>query len=231
MFTNLCDILQILCDFNQNYARRVIYADFRLKYLKPSLVKQAFDTRYINQSTDFNPRRNLQYYQRSEQFIDSKISEQIKRFFKIKTAADDIQQEFLGEPDWLDSFTRILCNAVNQTLRIEQKDFDYSRGQLEYLDELLYVRYRLRSEDIESMSQHELRNIILNKDEKLVRKSIFINYKNDLSKSGNSANQPVQDILMEKLFGNVKANKDNKEVERSVTITIKDSIINNKTKD
>jgi hypothetical protein len=31
--------------------------------------------------------------------------------------------------------------------------------------------------------------------------------------------------LMEKLFGNVKANKENKEVERTVTITIKDKVV------
>lgn len=219
------DINKILNEVNSNRKLRAIYAQFRSKYLNPKLVKQAFDTRRINQNTEFNPRRNLQYYQRSEPYIDNKIAEQIKLFFKVKTAADDLRQEFIGEPDWLDSYTRILCNAIDQTLRVEQKDFDYSKSQLEYLSELLYVRYRLRPEDIEKLSQHELRNIILNKDERLLRRSIFTNYKDGLNKNSTPQSVQMQDTLMDKLFGNVKANKENKEVERSVVITIKDKVI------
>lgn len=218
------DIYDTVCKFNHNHAERQVYAQFRGKYIKPGLVKNAFDTRRVNQNTELNPRRNLQYYQRSEPFIDEQSADQIKLFFKVKTAADDLRNEFVGEPDWLDSHTRILCNAVDQTLRIEQKDFDYSRAQLDYLSELLYVRYRLRSEDIEKLSQHELRNVILTKDERLLRRSIFVNYKDDFAKQGNRPSDPIQDTLMEKLFGNVKASSDKKEVERSVTITIKDRI-------
>lgn len=197
---------------------------FRSKYISSGIVKNAFDTRRVNQNTDFNPRRNLQYYQRSEPFIDNQAADKIKLFFKVKTAADDLRQEFIGEPDWLDSYTRILCNAIDQTLRVEQKDFDYSQAQLDYLNELLFVRYRLRPEDIEKLSQHELRNIILGKDERLLRRSIFTNYKEGLNKNSAPAPQPAQDGLMEKLFGNVKATAENKQVERTVTITIKDSV-------
>lgn len=214
----------MICDFNENHKLRRAYAEFRGKYLQPVLVKQAFDTRRVNQNTDFNPRRNLQYYQRSEPFIDNQIADKIKLFFKVKTAADDLREEFIGEPDWLDSYTRILCNAVDQTLRVEQKDFDYSRAQLDYLTELLYVRYRLRPEDLEKLSHHELRNVIIGKDEKLLRRSIFTNYKDGINKNSAPISNPVQDTLMEKLFGNVKASSENKEVERTVTITIKDKI-------
>ena len=216
-----------ICAFNENSSARATYSQFREKYLKPKLVKSAFDTRRINQNTEFNPRRNLQYYQRSEPYINNQVAEKIKLFFKVKTAADDLRQEFIGEPDWLDSFTRILCNAVDQTLRVEQKDFDYSHTQLDYLTELLYVRYRLRPEDIIQLSQHELRNIILNKDERLLRRSIFTNYKDGINKNSdlNKNTSVPNDTLMDKLFGDVKANKENKEVERSVTITIKDKIV------
>jgi hypothetical protein len=224
---SLFDIYAIICEFNANSNMRTIYSQFRHKYLTPILVKNAFDTRRINQNTEFNPRRNLQYYQRSEPYIDDKTAEKIKLFFKVKVATDDIRNEFIGEPDWLDSYTRILCNAVDQTLRIDQKDCDYSGTQLDYLSELLYVRYRLEPSDILNASPTILRQTFLNKDEKLLRRGIFVNYKDDLQKNSNFYKQNVvqNDSLADKLFGDVKANKENKEVERSVTITIKDKII------
>lgn len=227
MQNSLFDIYAIICEFNANSNMRTIYSQFRHKYLTPILVKNAFDTRRINQNTEFNPRRNLQYYQRSEPYIDDKTAEKIKLFFKVKVATDDIRNEFIGEPDWLDSYTRILCNAVDQTLRIDQKDCDYSGTQLDYLSELLYVRYRLEPSDILNASPTILRQTFLNKDEKLLRRGIFVNYKDDLQKNSNFYKQNVvqNDSLADKLFGDVKANKENKEVERSVTITIKDKII------
>ncbi len=228
MKSNLLDIYAIICAFNENNSARAKYAQFRGKYLEPApLVKQAFDTRRINQNTEFNPRRNLQYYQRSEPFIGDQMAAKVKLFFKVKTATDNIRNEFIGEPDWLDSHSRILCNAVDQTLRVDQKDFDYSTPQLDYLSELLYVRYRLESDEIVNASIEKLRNIFLNKDEKLLRRALFINYQDGLNKqSVLNKNTVVQnDSLADKLFGDVKANKENKEVERSVTITIKDKII------
>ncbi len=228
MYHYLLETYTAICAFNEANCMRNKYAAFRSKFLKSKqLVKQAFDTRRINQNTEFNPRRNLQYYQRSEPYIDEKTAEKIKLFFKVKTATDDIRNEFIGEPDWLDSFTRILCNAVDQTLRVDQKDFDYSQAQLDYFTELLYVRYRLLPEDINKLSQYELRNIFLNKDERLVRRSVFVNYKDGLNKHSdlNKTTVVQNDSLADKLFGNVKATSENKNVKRSVTITIDDSIV------
>lgn len=236
--SNLLEIYAIVCAFNENHNTRIKYAQFREKYLKPVLVKSAFDTRRMNQNTEFNPRRNLQYYQRSEPYIDEKTAGQVKLFFKVKTATDDIRDEFIGEPDWLDSYTRILCNAVDQTLRVDQKDYDYSGPQLDYLSELLYVRYRLQAEDIANATPELLRQSFLNKDEKLLRRAIFVNYKDGLNKNIGYQDYDMHkhsdmhkttviqnDPLVDQLFGNVKANKENKEVERSVTITIKDKIV------
>jgi hypothetical protein len=204
------------------------------------LVKSAFDTRRINQDTEFNPRRNLQYYQRSEPFIDDATARQVGLFLKLKAATDELREHFIGEPDWLDSYTRVLSNAVDQTLRVDQKDFDYSKPQLDYLSELLYVRYRLQPQDIETASKDVLKSLILNKDEKLAKRSIFINYKQDFNKASNNqlgnfynnaavidTSKPVkqEDGLLEKLFGNVKASQENKEVERSVSIIIRDKIV------
>ncbi len=135
----------------------------------------------------------------------------------------------MGDPDWLDSNSRILCNAVDNTLRVEQKDYDFFKPQFDYLDELLYLRYRLASADIERLKEEEIREILLRKDEKLMYKSIYANYKPPVSpKLQSTGNVEREDSLAEKLFGNVKANKDNKSVERSINIIIKDSIVDDK---
>ncbi len=225
---NLLDIYAIVCAFTENHNKRVKYAQFREKYLKPVLVKNAFDTRRINQNTEFNPRRNLQYYQRSEPYIDEKTAEQIKLFFKVKVATDDIREEFIGEPDWLDSYTRILCNAIDQTLRVEQKDYDYSGPQLDYLSELLYVRYRLQAADIANATPALLRQAFLNKDEKLLRRAVFTNYKDGLNTQTVHQEQDIQknsdvhkNIGVKNINtkGKIKTKK-NKDVDKSITINI-----------
>lgn len=210
---------------------RVDVREFRfgiLQELNTPLVKQAFDTRRTNQYTDFNPRRNLQYYHRSEAFITKDSSEKIKTFFKLKTAVDSIKEDFLGDPEWLDSYCRILSAALDRTLRIEQKDMDFFKPQMDYLEELLYLRYRLKDEDIVRLNEKEIRNIILDKDERLLHKQIYSNYNNGgMLKQTSNTNQIVKgpDNLIDKLFGDVKASKDSKEVQRSVTITINDKIM------
>lgn len=200
------------------------------------VIKRAFDTRRINTETEVNPRRNLQNYQRSEPFINPEVSNKIPLLFKIKNAADQIKEDFIGDPDWLDSNTRILCNALNNTLRIEQKDYDFFKPQFDYIDQLLYLRYRLNTDDIQKMNELEIKNVILGRDERLLHKTIFSQYKND-SKTIKTSEKPntiqeihkhtsyvQEDSLMEKLFGGVKASKDNKNVKRSINITISDSI-------
>lgn len=200
------------------------------------LIKQAFDTRRIDQETQFNPRRNLQYYQRSEPFISNEISEHIKSLFKVKTAADTIKEQFIGDPDWLDSRTRILCNALNTTLRIEQQDYDFAKPKFDYLDELLYLRYRLKKEDIERMSEQEIKNVLLAKDERLSMKSVFGKYDEGRIQKTSGVPEIIQTVhtkqveksgedLLNKLFGDVKASKENKNVKRSINITISDSIL------
>ena len=79
------------------------------------------------------------------------------------------------DPEWLDSYCRILSAALDRTLRIEQKDMDFFKPQMDYLEELLYLRYRLKDEDIIRLNEKELRNIILDKDERLLHKQIYAN--------------------------------------------------------
>lgn len=197
------------------------------------IIKNAFDTRRINSEEQINPRRNLQNYQRSEPFISEDISNRVKNLFKVKNAADQIKGQFIGDPDWLDSNSRILCNAIDNTLRIEQKDYDFFKPQFDYLNELLYLRYRLASEDIERLKEEEIKDVLLKRDEKLMYKSIYANYslKDPISKVGDQSmlivKQPSyvqEDSLMEKLFGNVRATSDNPSIKRTVSITIDDQI-------
>lgn len=199
-----------------------------LQNLDKPIVKQAFDTRRINQYTETNPRRNLQYYHRSEPFITKDASEKISSLFKLKTAVDSIKEDFLGDPEWHDSYCRILSAALDRTLRVEQRDMDFFKPQLDYLEELLYLRYRLKEDDVVRLNEKELRNIILDKDETLLHKQIYAKYNNGgLLKHNNTSPQLIKgpDNLIDKLFGEVKASKDNKEVQRSVTITINDKIV------
>lgn len=196
-----------------------------LEDLKP-IVKVAFDTRRINQYTDFNPRRNLQYYHRSEPFITTSSAEKIKTFFKLKTAVDSIKEDFNGDPEYLDSYCRLLSNALDRTLRVEQNDMDFGKAQMDYLEELLYLRYRLKDEDIVRLSEKELRNVILDRDEKLLHKQIYANYNNGGMMKNNNQNVIIkQDNLVEKLLGEVRANKENKNVRRSVTVSVNDEFV------
>jgi hypothetical protein len=149
-----------------------------LKSVNEPILKTAFDTRRTNQDTDFNPRRNLQQYHRSDPFISEGAAAQLKTFFKLKTAVDSIKDDFVGDPDWLDSYVRILSTALDKTLRIEQKDMDYFQPQLDYLNEMLYLRYRLKQDDIDRMNEKELRSAVLAKDEKLTYKQLYSQYNN-----------------------------------------------------
>lgn len=222
----MVDALKIHASIEERFDVREFRID-KLKELNHPIIKNAFDTRRINQETDYNPRRNLQYYHRSEPFIQKDAAEKIKTLFKLKTAVDSIKEDFVGDPEWFDSYCRILCNALDRTLRIEQRDYDFFKPQMDYLEELLYLRYRLKEDDINRLNEKEIRNIILDRDEKLLQKQIYSNYNNGGITKTNQQSQLVsgKDNLIEKLFGDVKASKENKSVSRSVTITIDDKIV------
>jgi hypothetical protein len=190
--------------------------------------KIAFDTRRINQEIDFNPRRGLQNYHRSEKFISEATSQKIKNFLKLKKVLQDLKDKYGREPEWQDSYARVLLNALEKSLRIEEKDGDYAEGQpgigsFDYLEELLYVRYRLDMNNIQSMSEEKLKKVILDKDENLTHTDPNAATTCEISKR-DIATQSY-DTLLEKLFGGVKATAENPEVERTVTITIRDKFV------
>lgn len=189
-------------------------------------TKLAFDTRRIDQETEFNPRRGLQNYNRSEAFLTEAMGEKIKHFAKLRHVLEDLRKEFGREHEWQDSNARVLLSTLDKGLRtgIDDGDFTASQpaqGSLDYIEELLHVRYRLAFDSLAKMGASELRRVILSKDEELTRKDV--NQALEITKS-DVATQSY-DTLMEKLFGGVRATKDNPEVERTVTITIKDKFV------
>jgi hypothetical protein len=211
---------------------RKLGVNARLKSYQPfigQISKQAFDTRRVDQVNDRNPRGNLQYYHRSEPFIDEDLSNKIGRYMKIKSATDMIKDQYGTDPEWFDSYARILSGAVDRTLRTDQKDGDFFKAAFEYLDELLYVRYRLSKDDIEKKSETEIEKIVLAKDEKLMHKHIYKMTSRPRPELTTYTSLPTipppsTDPLVERLLDGVKATGLNRDVERSITISVRDKI-------
>lgn len=176
------EIYNLLCSGFQNVKSRnqtrlLRKVAFESVTSAQGIVKVAFDTRRINQETDFIPRRGLQNYHRSEKFITDSILKKITAFNKLNTLLDVMKDEYGKEPEWQDSYTRVLSSAISKGLRTQEQDEDFSEAQpsmasLDYLEELLYVRYRLTPEELMSRSEEELRTIILSKDDLLSRRTI-----------------------------------------------------------
>jgi hypothetical protein len=193
---------------------------------KDGFKKVAFDTRRIDQGLDINPRRGLQNYHRSEAFLSEAISQKLKNFSKLKKVLDKMKSKYEREPAWQDSYARVLHSTLSKGLRSEQKDDDFTDnqpgvGNLDYIEELLHVRYRLTFDDLTNLSEDNLEKRILDKDEELSHKDV----QNALEFSKRDVATQSYDTLLEKLFGNIHATKENPEVERTVTITIKDKFV------
>jgi hypothetical protein len=188
--------------------------------------KVAFDTRRIDQETEYNPRRGLQNYNRSEAFLSEALGEKLKNLAKLRGVLEDLKKEYGKEHEWQDSNARVLLSTLDKGLRTIEKDGDYAvsqpaQGSLDYIEELLHVRYRLVADDLTKMADKDLRRIILSKDEDLTRSDVS----KALEITKSDVASQTYDTLMDKLFGNVRATKENPEVERTVTITIKDKFV------
>lgn len=189
-------------------------------------TKVAFDTRRIDQGTEIIPRRGLQNYSRSEAFLSQAVSDKLIHLAKLRRVLGSLEQQYSGNHEWQDSNARVLLSTLDNGLRTIQKDGDYAEsqpgvGSLDYIEELLHVRYRLNFDEIRRMGEADLQKVILAKDEDLIHKDV--NKALEITKS-DVASQ-TYDTLMEKLFGGVRATKENPEVERTVTITIKDKFV------
>lgn len=230
----ISELYQLISNGTQNIAprnkfislRKAGFDSFKSGFFKSAFKKNSFDTRRINQETEFNPRRGLQNYNRSEAFLSEAMGQKIIHLSKLKIALDDLKQEFGKEHEWQDSNARVLLSTLDQGLRTIQKDGDFSDGQpsqgsLDYIEELLHVRYRLTFNDLTKLAKSELKKIILSKDEELTRKDV--NEALEITKK--DIGSQSYDSLMDKLFNGVKADKNNRSVQRTVSITIKDEYL------
>jgi len=200
--------------------RKIIFSSISLN---TKFVKAAFDTRRIDQETEFNPRRGLQNYSRSEAFISESLSQRIKNFIKLRNVLNGIKQSYGKEHEWQDSNARVLLTAIDSGLRTGINDEGFvsnqpGLGSFDYLEELLNVRYRLGYDQLVSMSESDLKKTILSKDENLIYKDI----KQSLKITKSDVARQSYDTLMDKLFDGCHASADNPDIERTITITVRD---------
>lgn len=206
------------------------------------IIKQAFDTRRIDQETQRNPRQNLQYWNRSDQFIDEDTQNKINVYSKLMEVLDNIKKSYGTQPEYHESYARVLHENVERALRLKIGDQDIFAPQLAYLDQLIFARYRLTPDDIVKNSSFDLRDKILAKDENLIRRGAYLNStnieknsldKNALSTNGNMqvpyviANQNpvvIQDALGKLFEQPMQRKAGEKIVERTITITIRDEV-------
>ena len=185
----------------------------------------AFDTRRTDQETEYNPRRGLQNYNRSEAFLSEGTAQRVKNFAKLRNVLNGLKNIYGKEHEWQDSNARILLTAVDKGLRTAIDDGDFAIqnqpgvGSFDYLEELLNVRYRLTHDDMTRMAERDLTRVILAKDEELTRNN-QVNHALEITK-GDVATKGY-DSLIEKLFDGCKASSENPDVERTITITIRD---------
>lgn len=194
------------------------------------IFKEAFDTRRIDQETEFNPRRNLQHYNRSQEYLTNDMSFKLKNFAKVQKVLYNLKNKYGKEPEWQDSNARILLSTLEKGLRTLVNDNDFTNcqpalGSLSYLEELMQVRYRLSIDDLKSFSEEKLEGIIIAKDEELTRKDTYSSLQSNSSITKQDVATNNYDSLMDKLFGNVRASAENPSIERTITISIKDSVL------
>jgi len=181
--------------------------------------KVAFDTRRVDQEEQYNPRRNLRNYHRSEAFVSDDLSDKLKLLHKLQNVLLKLKSVFGKDPDWHDSYSRILLSNITNALRTNENDGDYAEtqpgvGSMDYIKEMLYFRYRLTYDDIANLTDEALGDAILHKDEKLTKKDMPDN--RDLVRNSDSNRDP----FIDKFSGLMDIREDI--IERVITITIKD---------
>src|ERR1022692_4222517 len=90
------DIYDLISNGSENIAirnqsrtlRKIAFGNF---CPKEGFKKIAFDTRRIDQETEYNPRRGLQNYNRSEPFISEDLAQKIKNFAKLRDVLNELE--------------------------------------------------------------------------------------------------------------------------------------------
>ena len=228
---DLSGLFQVIASIQQDINQRYFEQQSRLVILGRSchpIVKTAFDTRHIKQN-DYNPRRGLRYYHRSQTYLPEEMAHNINGLSKLRLAVQKIEEQHGQRPEWQDSYARVLLSTLNNGLRTATGDANFADhqpgiGSLGYIRQMLHVRYRLSPELLTTLSEQELRKIVLGKDEGLLDK-IEPNNSNEKSIARHQAAEQGYDRLVEKLFGGVRASEEHSDIERSVTIVIRERFI------
>lgn len=142
-----------------------------LKEMNKGIEKVAFDTRRINQETDYIPRINLQNWHRSDKFIDDETQGKVSVLDKLYNVVKELKAELHTQPEWLESYARTLSNHMDR-LHIHHEGDNFTevfKPHVIYLEQLLYNRYRLSLNDIRHATHDMLRDRILSKDASLNR--------------------------------------------------------------
>lgn len=208
-----------------------------LELSKPTLKKVAFDTRHINQQTERNPRANLQYFHRSQEFLDTEDEEKMKVFAMLIEPLEEIKSQYQTEPEYFNSFARQLYDNVHNIFKLAE--INAFKPQLEYLSQILYLRYRLTPDMIKSASVPELKQTILKKDENLLKRAttaqLLQSVRGDTAapsiqvssalKSDGNASKSTQESIVNAIFGMPLTRKEGeKTITRTITIQLTDKV-------
>ncbi len=174
--TEILDIYQLITASVAHISTRNDSIAMRKHVVKSScgFTKVAFDTRRVNQETDYIPRKILQNYSRSDKYVSDNMAIKLQAFSKVLNLTEELKLKYGAEPAWQDSYTRVLASSIQNGLRTVQKDGDFSdsqpsMGSLAYLEELMFVRYRLTVDGILQMNDEQIKAAILSRDEFLTR--------------------------------------------------------------
>jgi len=143
------------------------------KALGRPMTKVAFDPKYFDSELEVNPRRNLQNFHSSSSIMSEEFSKKLgvcKRLYDITTK---IKDKFEREPEYQESYCRVLYTRLERALRESAADSKYSGsqqslGSISHIEEIMYDRYRLSFDDIMDKSGDEVMNIIMARDPKLL---------------------------------------------------------------
>lgn len=175
--------------------------------LSAPLQKLAFDTRRIDQNQERMPRENLQYWHRSQEFIDPELKKKIEALANLLNPLQELEDGLGNQQEWLTSYAKNLKEAVERVLRIKEADGDIFNNQINYLEQLLFTRYRLDLEALEKFNDKTLKKIILALDEPLLKKGAYL-----LTTSSPKLKQNTEQSLPNKIvLGNG---------EKNITITL-----------
>jgi hypothetical protein len=210
-----------------------------LNAVPKKIIKQAFDTRRTDQELERNPRATTQFYHRSDPFITEEVQGRLNLYSKLIKVTADIKNDFEREPEYHESYSRVLHGHLERALRLDINDQDFFEPQLAYINQILFARYRLTDEEIQKASHVELRDRILAKDEALMKRGSYLEHSKLNKTTQVIPQQPVyasaqpniiidggkgQDALAS-LFNMAGVRREGeKKITRTITISVTDSV-------